>query len=147
MKAIFDNIKGACEIEGKVPSRIVCVYDAKRKELRVARDKIGEQTLYYAQLPTSVIISTELKDILPHIAYPKINMLNLAQPIRYNFPIDLQQTWIEQIKRVRAGEELMIDPKGIRNPKAHANETIDKEDALRKLAFASMLMYKLDSVI
>ena len=36
---------------------------------------------------------------------------------------------------------------GIRNPKAHANETIDKEDALRKLAFASMLMYKLDSVM
>jgi len=35
---------------------------------------------------------------------------------------------------------------GIRNPKAHANETITKEDALRKLAFASMLMYKLDEV-
>lgn len=42
-------------------------------------------------------------------------MLNLAQPIRYNFPIDLQQTWIEQIKRVCAGEELTIDQKGIRS--------------------------------
>ena len=115
MKAIFDNIKGTCEIEGKVPSRMVCEYYAKSKTLKVARDKIGEQSLYYAQLPTSVIVSTELKDILPHIAYPKINMLNLAQPIRYNFPVDLQQTWIEQIKRVRAGEELTIDQKGIRN--------------------------------
>lgn len=115
MKAIFDNIKGTCEIEGKVPSRIVCEYDAKSKELTVARDKIGEQSLYYAQLPTSVVVSTELKDILPHIAYPKINMLNLAQPIRYNYPVDLRQTWIEQIKRVRAGEELMIDQKGIRS--------------------------------
>lgn len=115
MKAIFDNIKGTCEIEGKVPSMMICEYDAKRKELKVARDKIGEQTLYYAQLPTSVVVSTELKDILPHIAYPKINMLNLAQPIRYNYPIDLQQTWIEQIKRVRAGEELLIDSRGIRS--------------------------------
>lgn len=114
MKAIFDNIKGTCEIEGNVPSRMVCEYDAKRKELKVARDKIGEQSLYYAQLPTSVVVSTELKDILPHIAYPKINMLNLAQPIRYNYPVDLQQTWIEQIKRVRPGEELTIDQKGIR---------------------------------
>lgn len=35
---------------------------------------------------------------------------------------------------------------GIRNPKAHANEMIGKEDALRKLAFASMLMYKLEDV-
>ena len=115
MKAIFDNIKGTCEIEGKMPSKIVCEYNAKRKEFKVARDKIGEQSLYYAQLPTSVIVSTELKDILPHIAYPKINMLNLAQPIRYNYPIDSQQTWIEQVKRVRAGEELMIDQKGIRS--------------------------------
>lgn len=115
MKAIYDNIKGTCEIKGKVPSRMVCEYDAKKKELKVARDKIGEQSLYYAQLPTSVIVSTELKDILPHIAYPKINMLNLAQPIRYNYPVDLQQTWIEQIKRARAGEELTIDQKGIRS--------------------------------
>lgn len=36
---------------------------------------------------------------------------------------------------------------GIRNPKAHANENISKEDALRKLAFASMLMFKLDDHI
>lgn len=36
---------------------------------------------------------------------------------------------------------------GIRNPKAHANDEISKEDALRKLAFASMLMYKLDVAI
>lgn len=115
MKAIFDNIKGTCSIEGNIPRGIACVYDSKSKEFVVARDKIGVQTLYYAQLPTSVVISTDLKDILSHIAYPKINMLNLAQPIRYNFPIDLQQTWIEQIKRLCAGEELTIDQKGIRS--------------------------------
>ena len=115
MKAIFDNINGTCSIEGKLPHEIVCSYDEQGKELTVARDKIGEKSLYYAQFPTSVIVSTELKEILPHIAYPQINMLNLAQPIRYNYPIDLQQTWIEQVKRVRAGEELMIDQNGIRS--------------------------------
>lgn len=36
---------------------------------------------------------------------------------------------------------------GIRNPKAHEVESISKEDAIRKLHFASMLMYKLDSRI
>lgn len=34
---------------------------------------------------------------------------------------------------------------GIRNPKAHNNQTISKSDAIRKLHFASMLMYKLDN--
>jgi len=32
----------------------------------------------------------------------------------------------------------------IRNPKAHQNMTISRDDAIRKLMFASMLMYKLD---
>lgn len=115
MKAIFDNINSTCSIEGGLPREIVCEWDSEQKVLRVARDRIGVKSLYYAQLPTSVIVSTELKEILPHIAYPQINMLNLAQPIRYNYPIDLRQTWIEQIKRVRAGEKLIIDRKGIRS--------------------------------
>lgn len=36
---------------------------------------------------------------------------------------------------------------GIRNPKAHDNENITKEDALRKLIMISILMYKIDSRI
>ena len=35
----------------------------------------------------------------------------------------------------------------IRNPKAHENMTISKDDAIRKLYFASMLMYKLENAI
>lgn len=33
---------------------------------------------------------------------------------------------------------------GIRNPKAHDNESITKEDALRKLIMTTLLMYKID---
>ncbi len=36
---------------------------------------------------------------------------------------------------------------GIRNPKAHDNETITKEDALRKLILISLLMFKIDERI
>ena len=32
----------------------------------------------------------------------------------------------------------------IRNPKAHDNETISREDALRKQVLVSLLMYKID---
>lgn len=35
--------------------------------------------------------------------------------------------------------------RGIRNPKAHNNQIISKADAIRKIHFASMLMYKLDN--
>ena len=35
----------------------------------------------------------------------------------------------------------------LRNPKAHANITITKADAMRHLMFASMLMYKIDEAV
>lgn len=35
----------------------------------------------------------------------------------------------------------------LRNPKAHANITITKDDAMRRLIFASMLMYKIDEAV
>ncbi len=36
---------------------------------------------------------------------------------------------------------------GIRNPNAHANLTMSREDAVRKLIFTSMLMYKVDEAL
>lgn len=35
----------------------------------------------------------------------------------------------------------------LRNPKAHANITINQDDAMRRLVFASMLMYKIDEAV
>lgn len=35
----------------------------------------------------------------------------------------------------------------LRNPKAHANITITADDAMRRLMFASMLMYKIDEAV
>lgn len=35
----------------------------------------------------------------------------------------------------------------LRNPKAHANITIGRDDAMRRLVFASMLMYKIDEAV
>ena len=92
-----------------------CLLDSKRQILLASRDRIGEKSLYYTQLPTSIVVSSELKDLIPYINHPSISMYNLAQPIRYNFPIDLQNTWIEQIHRVRAGECIMIDSTGIQS--------------------------------
>lgn len=35
----------------------------------------------------------------------------------------------------------------LRNPKAHANIQIERDDAMRCLIFASMLMYKIDEAV
>ena len=91
-----------------------CLYDANKKQLLVARDRIGEKHVYYAQLPTGVIFGSNLSYVLNHVRHPQIRVHELAQPIRHNYPIDLQHTWIEQIKRLRAGEYAVVDADGFR---------------------------------
>lgn len=91
-----------------------CLYDANRKQLLVSRDRLGVQHMYYAQLPTGVVFGSNLKDVLRHVKHPQLRAHELAQPIRHNYPIDLQHTWIEQIKRLRAGEYAVVDADGLR---------------------------------
>jgi asparagine synthase (glutamine-hydrolysing) len=91
-----------------------CLYDKKKKRLFVARDRVGEKVLYYSQLPTGIVFSTELKAILKYyVEKPQINIHALAESIRYNYPIELQQTFVEQIKRLCAGEFALVDEKGL----------------------------------
>lgn len=91
-----------------------CLYDVKRKKLFVARDRVGEKTLYFAQLPTGIIFSTELKAILKYyIPNPQLNAHALAESIRFNYPLDNRNTYIEQIKRLQAGEYAIVDADGM----------------------------------
>lgn len=91
-----------------------CLYDVKAKKLFAARDRVGEKTLYYAQLPTGIIFSTELKAILKYyIPNPQLNAKALAESIRFNYPLDNRNTYIDQIKRLCAGEYAIVDADGM----------------------------------
>lgn len=91
-----------------------CLYDVKKKKLFAARDRVGEKTLYFAQLPTGIIFSTELKAILKYyIPNPQLNAHALAESIRFNYPLDNRNTYIEQIKRLQAGEYAVVDAEGM----------------------------------
>ena len=92
-----------------------CLWDTKQKQLFVARDRIGEKTLYYAQVPSGVVFSTELKAILKYyIDKPQIDLEALAEPIRYTSPLNKKNTYIEQIKRIEPGQYILVDESGIR---------------------------------
>lgn len=117
MIAIYDYITGGCNIIGLQKSEYyqsAIEYDSEAKTLHVKRDKIGLQNVYYAQLPTSIVFADEVRLILPYLKCPQIRIHELIQPIRHNYPIDLKNTWIEQIKRLRAGEEAFVNKDGLR---------------------------------
>lgn len=91
-----------------------CLWDTNINRLFVARDRIGEKTLYYSQIPSGVVFSSELKTILKYyIDTPQINLQQLAAPIRYTTPTNIKDTYIEQIKRVEPGQYLLVDDTGI----------------------------------
>ena len=90
------------------------LYDMEQRRLMVVRDKLGERQMYYSQLPTGIMFSTDLKEILPHFAHPTIRPHELAQPIRHNFPIEPQHTWINQVLRLCDGEYAVVDDGGLR---------------------------------
>lgn len=90
------------------------LWNTRKKQLFAARDRVGEKCLYYAQIQTGVVFSSELKAILKYyIEKPQLNAHAFAESIRYNYPIELQQTYIEQIKRLRAGEYALVDTRGM----------------------------------
>jgi len=91
-----------------------CLWDTKRKQLFVARDRIGEKTLYYSQIPCGVVFSSELKAILKYyVEKPQIDLEQLAAPIRYTAPLNKNKTFIEQISKIEPGQYILIDKLGL----------------------------------
>lgn len=92
-----------------------CIYDERTQSMLVARDRLGERRLYYSKLPTSIVFSTDLRVILKEdIAEPQINVQHLLEPVRFTGPIDMENTWVEQIKRIQMGQLMIVNPTGIR---------------------------------
>lgn len=92
-----------------------CLYNTRTQEVFAARDRMGEKTLYYAEIPCGVVFSTELKAILQHyIEQPQLDIQQLVSPIRYTGPIDNEKTYISQIKRLGNGEYMLVNAHGCR---------------------------------
>lgn len=115
-----------------------CLYDTVKKQLFVARDRVGEKTLYYSQLTTGFVFSTELKAIAKYyINELNLNERALAETIRYSFSYDLYNTFIDQIKRVDAGSCVLINENGLHSINYwkrdySANKSLSYEYALER---------------
>ena len=124
-----------------------CLYDTRKKQLFAARDRAGEKTLYYAQLPTGIVFSSELKAILKnYIPHPQINGQVLAESIRYNYPIELKNTYIEQIKRLQPGQYALVDADGLTLHRYWKRDFTPRFEGTRQEAQAEVLRLMRESV-
>jgi len=91
------------------------LYDGKKKQLLLARDRCGIKPLYYAVLKNnSVIFASEIKSILQHHEVKRevnLDALNHFLRLRY---VPLEMTMFRGIKKLLPGHYLLASKKGIR---------------------------------
>lgn len=116
--------------------------------------KVSKERFDVAQYADSVeaafkTINNEVKKIVYQITGEEKDGNTLMQKaFNNNNPlIRLKESEFRTDQDIQQGYQFMFSGAmlGIRNPKAHEVEEISKSDAIRKLHFASMLMFKLDS--
>jgi len=124
-----------------------CLWDLENQQLFVARDRVGEKPIYYSEIPCGIVFSSELKAILKHyIPEPSIDTSMLLEAIRYSFPINRKDTYINQIKRLEPGHYLLINKFGMNKEvywrkENHCNYNGTLKDAIiktRELLFDSV---------
>jgi len=83
------------------------LYDADKKRIILARDRIGKKPLYYHFDGESIIFASEIKGILQQVK-PEIDLEALDEFFTFQFSI-APRTLFKNIKKVMPGEMLVFD--------------------------------------
>ena len=85
------------------------LYDARRRELILGRDRLGIKPLYYADLPDRVLFASELKAILAvWPGEPALHPGALVQYLENHFNTG-EQSLVRGIRRLPPGATLVVD--------------------------------------
>lgn len=112
--------------------------DEKNRRLLIARDPFGEKPLYWSRVGRGVAFASEMKALMPLPRLDRrLDVTALAQfmAVRY---IPAPRTHLEGVRKLMAGEVLVIDDQGVRTsrywepklPLESANNAMSKEEAV-----------------
>jgi len=91
------------------------LWDTTRKQLLAARDPVGIKPLYFAQIPTGIVFSSELKAISNHALQSTDPDFNIIRELmEFTYPVDMRRTFIKQVQRMLPGEFAIVDNAGVR---------------------------------
>ena len=114
-----------------------CIYDSQRRQLVLARDRLGEKPLYYWRGPDGEFaFASEMKALLLHPSIsPRLNRAALAAyfTLGYTPP---PHTMFADIHKLAAGERLIVDAQGVQVARYWtaqlAPQSMDYEEACRE---------------
>jgi asparagine synthase (glutamine-hydrolysing) len=88
------------------------IWDAKRRSLFIARDRLGIKPLYYRLTPSSFIFGSEIKVLLAYPGVrPEFNRAALPEFLAFGY-ISGNETFYDGIQKLMPGNRLEIDEHG-----------------------------------
>jgi len=92
----------------------LCVWDEPRQRLLLARDRMGEKPLYFAQLGDEFLFASEIKAMFE---YPGLRRAVNTEAVQFYLALGYvppPQTMFAGIEKVAPGEMLIVDREGLR---------------------------------
>jgi asparagine synthase (glutamine-hydrolysing) len=88
------------------------IWDKEKKELFIARDRLGVKPLYYYSTAEQFLFASEIKSLLASGLVPKkANRLAIAEFLQYQ-SVGYPQTIIEGVRALEAGSYMLISEQG-----------------------------------
>lgn len=123
------------------------IWDNRKRQLFLARDRFGEKPLYIARSPRGVVFASEMKAILA--VRPELRVPNRKAIFRYLSRGDLdqdQESFFEGIESVPAAHYLLLDANGRGTPKRYWHATSAPVPGNRMVAIERFRELLFDSV-
>lgn len=92
---------------------VIVIFDNFNSELNIINDSLGRLPLYYYHDKESLIVSREIKFIVPFLKSPNLNKDALMEFMLFGFPFS-ENTLMDNIFRLKPATQLSFDPKGKR---------------------------------
>jgi asparagine synthase (glutamine-hydrolysing) len=92
----------------------IALWDASRRKLLLARDRIGKKPLYYSWDGKRLLFGSEMKALWPAADFqPDVDVEALSDYFSYLY-VPGPKTIYRQVRKLRAAHYLAVDPAGIR---------------------------------
>lgn len=91
------------------------IWDGRRRELLLARDRVGVKPLYYAQLPGGLLFASEIKALLAHPALsPELDEEALYHYLTFAFA-PAPMTLFQNVRKLAPAERIVVRADGSLN--------------------------------
>ena len=85
------------------------IFDQKKKQLFVARDRFGIKPLYFSSSETSLEFASEIKQLL--VMNPQINLSRARDYLLFGSQDNTDETLFQGIRQIRGGQYMLVDCK------------------------------------